>query len=293
MHLIAQRLRNILRLNAVTSTVGGLIAVIAAGPLDRLLGTGQPGWVRATGGGLVVFAGAVTSIAGARASTLARLTPLVIMADVAWVLASAATIAAGWFSFGGGTLVAAVTLQVGSFAVLQTRQWRRLGRYDVGAIDESPPVEYVHSERRVHVDAGTAWRVVTAHELYGRLAPNLAGVHAHSGNGPDLSRTCTSRGGKQWSEACTLWDEGKRFAVSVDTSDYPYPLAVMEGEWWVEPDGDHCVVGMDFRYQPHRTVRGRVFAALMQAAFPFVLRRILNGWERAMTPAPTTQPLDA
>jgi hypothetical protein len=27
-------------------------------------------------------------------------------------------------------------------------------------------------------------------------------------------------------------------------------------------------------------IKGRVFAALMQAGFPFVLRRILRGWER-------------
>ena len=74
-------LRTILRLNAATSLLGGLAATAAAGPVDRLLGTGEPGWVRVMGVGLLLFAGGVASTSGATVDRLARRTPLISAAD--------------------------------------------------------------------------------------------------------------------------------------------------------------------------------------------------------------------
>ena len=47
----------------------------------------------------------------------------------------------------------------------------------------------------------------------------------------------------------------------------------MRGAWWVEPgwQGAGTRVGMQFAFQPSPTVRGRLFALCMQAAFPLVL----------------------
>ncbi len=89
---------------------------------------------------------------------------------------------------------------------------------------------------------------------------------------------------RRWSETCTLWAEGERFEFDVHTDGYPYPLAAMRGAWWVRAEhSDVSRVGMDFRYQPRSGMRGAVFAATMQAAFPLVLRRILRGWRAEMT----------
>ncbi len=290
----AQRLRNILRLNALSSATGGFVCVVAGGWTSTMLGTGHGGLVRLVGFGLVVFAVDVAAVAGSRMSKLRRWVPVVSIADAFWVVATAGTVAAGWYSPVGVGVVSAVGVMVGGFGIGQFRAWRHLrtiiANRPVSMFDEVPPVEVAHVERTVQADRAVAWEVVTDHELYGRLAPNLSAVHVQSGVGAGMVRVCSNNGGEEWSESCTVWDEGDRFEVNVRTDRYPYPLAVMRGSWWVRSDTPggsmhgvsvhgRSVVGMDFRYQPLPGVKGRVFAALMQAGFPPVLRRILRGWQ--------------
>ncbi|MGD9702877.1 MAG: SRPBCC family protein [Ilumatobacteraceae bacterium] len=281
--LAAQRLRNTLRLNAATSLAGGALAAVAPSRVDGWLDTGHAGSVRVVGLGLAVFVVGVVITAGARMSRLLRWVPVVVVGDAVWVLASVVTIFAGWYAVAGDLIVGAVAVMVAAFAFAQCAGWLRTRSsiVDLVAVDEAPPVEVVHVERQVSVDPGRAWAIVTDHDLYGRLAPNLSRVHATTGNGPGLERTCTNRKGHAWTESCTLWDDGHRFDIAVDTSNYPYPLDVMSGSWSVTAhphDPNRCTVGMDFRYQPTRSIAGRLFAGLMQAAFPFVLRRIVAGW---------------
>ncbi|MCA9711639.1 MAG: hypothetical protein KDK70_37735, partial [Myxococcales bacterium] len=90
---------------------------------------------------------------------------------------------------------------------------------------------------------------------------------------------------KQWDETCTLWDDGRRYEVSVHTGNYPYPLTEMRGAWFVEPagDGEASTVGMQFAFQPEATLRGRAFVVAMHLVFPIVLRRIVGGWRRAVS----------
>jgi hypothetical protein len=285
-----QRLRNTLRLNALTSFVGGLLAAVPSGLTDRILGTGYPGWVRVVGLGLVVFAMSVVTIASARVSKLVRWTRLIVGADAAWVVVSGVTIIAGWYSRNGTVVVAFVAGMVGSFALRQHLSLRGVSQYpreSLADIDEAPSIEVAHVERTMHGSVDQAWKVITDHDLYGRLAPNLGSVHSTAPNGPGLERTCTNRNGDAWHETCTLWNEAPdsehRFDVNVDTTNYPYPLTLMQGSWWVRPiSADRVVVGMDFRYQAQRGARGRIFSVVMQAGFPLVLRRILRGWKRAI-----------
>jgi hypothetical protein len=115
----AQRLRNTFRLNATTSTLGGVTALVAAGPLNSLLGTTSPGWVRAIGAALSVFAIVVGVLAGRSIRRLIRYTPDVIAADASWVAASAAAVLAGWFSTAGNVVVGGVAAMVATFACRQ------------------------------------------------------------------------------------------------------------------------------------------------------------------------------
>ncbi len=282
----AQQLRNTLRVNTVTSTLGGVVAAAAAGPMADLFDTGHAGWYRVVGLGLVAFGVVVGAVGGSRLSRLLRWAPVISAGDAGWTVASFVTVALGWYSPIGATVVVAVAVVVGGLGLRQAitaRRTRSLVGPRLAAMDEAPPVEVVHVDRVVEGDVTTAWQVITDHELYGRLAPNLSRVHAETGNGADLTRTCTNRSGGRWHETCTLWDEERRYEVAVDTSNYPYPLAAMRGSWSVEPDvPGHVRVGMDFRFQPRRSLWGRVFAAAMNAAFPVVLGRILRGWQRAM-----------
>ena len=294
----AQPLRNTLRINALTSTLGGLVCVLAGGWTSTTLGTGHAGLLRLVGLSLVVFAVGVAAVAGARVSKLSRWSPVVSTADAVWVAATVATVAAGWYSPLGVAVVGGVALMVGGFGVAQFRAWRHLRSVVatrlMSTFDELPPVEVAHVERTVRGGWEVAWAVVTDHELYGRLAPNLSGVHVLSGTGAGMVRVCSNNGGEEWSETCTVWDEGERFEVNVRTERCPYPLAVMRGSWWVHPETPGTsLVGMDFWYQPLTGLKGRVFAAVIQAGFPLVLGRIVRGWEheiehRSTRPESTT-----
>lgn len=285
--LVAGSLRNTLRLNALLSASTGLLALAAGAWLADTLGTDHVGIVRLLGAGLLLFATALAVAAASKASTMHRWALSFSIADLAWTAASLLTIALGWFAAAGNVAVALTSAPVCALGVRQLVLWRRLrlpARFGLGDIDEQPPIELFHFEVEVPVASATAWDVITDHRLYGRLAPNLSSAHVDGDTSEGTVRTCANRSGQQWSETCTLWHEGERFEFDVHTDDYPYPLAVMRGAWWVRAEQpDRSLVGMDFRYQPRSGVRGAVFAAAMQAAFPLVLRRILRGWRKEMT----------
>jgi hypothetical protein len=278
--LSTQRLRNVLRLNGATSMLGGLIAAVAPQTLDGLLGTGHPAWVRLVGLGLSLYALELLVLAGGRARTLARWTPAVVVADAAWVAATGVGIVAGWFSFPGAITMALVGGTVGAFALRQHRQHQAMGLPVTP--DISPALEIASITASVPSSAAAVWSVITDHELYGALAPNLGSVHATAPDGSGLTRTCTNRRGHPWHETCTLWNEGERFEVQVDTAGYPYPLQTVRGAWWMSPvTATETRVGMQFAFRPDASLQGRVFVAVMQAAFPLVLRRIIRGWTNA------------
>lgn len=119
-----QRLRNTLRLNACTSSVGGLVCLVAGGWSSTLLGVGQVALVRIVGLGLILFAGAVAAVAGSPVTRLTRWAQLVSVADAMWVVATAVTVLAGWYSTTGIIVVSLVGLMVASFGVAQLRTWK-------------------------------------------------------------------------------------------------------------------------------------------------------------------------
>jgi hypothetical protein len=92
------------------------------------------------------------------------------------------------------------------------------------------------------------------------------------------------RKGRGWSEPCTLWDDGRRFAVAVDTSDYPYLLQVMRGSWSVDRLAEvRSRLGMTFLFRPRPGLRGRLSVWAMHAGFLVMARWILRGWNDAVS----------
>ena len=292
----ATRLRNMLRANAVFSTVTGLLAVVAGGPVAGLLGIDQVWVVRALGSGLVGFAGVVIVVSGVRTSLLRPASLVVSIGDLGWVAATLATFALGWLSTSGVAVMSATSVVVLGLGLAQLRARAAAGHAirAIGAseadLDEVPPVEIVTFDRRAAVTAEQLWPVMIDHELYAKIALNLKAAKGLTPDGLGFERSCTDRSGRSWSETCTLWDPGRRFDVDVDTSDYPYPLARMQGSWRVVPtDPDVSTVGMTFAFQPTPGIRGRLFVAVMHLAFPPILKRIVRGWILAAT---TSAPQD-
>lgn len=281
----ATRLRNLLRSNAFFSTATGLVAVVAGGAVANVLGVDQVWVVRVLGGSLVAFAGLVFAVSGTRISLLRPASLAVSIGDLGWVAGTLAVFALGWLSTSGVVIMSATGFVVLGLGLSQLRARARVARAIArsdGDFDEIPPVEVVTFDRPAPLTPEQMWPVMIDHQLYAKLALNLSAAKGLTPDGLGFQRSCTDAAGRSWSETCTLWEPGRRFDVDVDISDYPYPLARMQGSWRVQPDDpDGSTVGMTFAFQPAPGLRGRFFVAVMHLAFPPILKRIVRGWIRA------------
>ena len=280
----ATRLRNLLRLNSVFSTVTGAVGLIVAGPIAAFLGVDQIWLVRLLGAGLLGFAAATFAVSGTRTSVLRRWSQVISLNDLGWVAGTVIVIAAGWFSTQGATAMGLIGIIVLVLGVSQMRAQRRLTAAAAGTaadLNEFPPVEILQVSTASANTAEQLWPIMTDHDLYARLALNLKAAEGLSPNGPGFERTCTDTIGRTWSETCTLWDPGRRFDVNVDISNYPYPLQLVQGSWQVEPAAPSgSTIGMTFAIQPEPGPYGRVFVPAMHLSFKPILRRITKGWQR-------------
>jgi hypothetical protein len=119
-------LRVVLRTNATTSGLGGFVAAVAPGFVDDILGTGQQGWVRLVGIGLVAFAALVVVTSRLDREQLVRLVPGISLGDGSWVFGTIIAIGLGWFSTSGAVVMGVVGLMVGMFGVEQALLVRSL-----------------------------------------------------------------------------------------------------------------------------------------------------------------------
>ena len=105
------------------------------------------------------------------------------------------------------------------------------------------------------------------------------------------ARRCTSTTGQHWEETCTLWQDGHRYAVEVDVTDYPYPLRAMAGLWQVDPHPMGSRVSMRFAYRAAPSTGGGLFTIALRALTPLALRRIFAGWRGRTAVDPTGAPV--
>lgn len=125
-HDCEAKLRTVLRANGVNCILSGTALAVFAGPIDDLLDTGHPGWIRVVGLGLLPFAAYCWWLAAGPRKRLVQDTPLVIAGDIGWVAASIVTVLLGWYSGGGIVAVLAMAAVVDVFALLQFKGWRTL-----------------------------------------------------------------------------------------------------------------------------------------------------------------------
>lgn len=282
LHPSTRHLRTALRTNAVFSAVCGLALLSAGWALTGWhLG---PLWLPPlAGAALTVFAVGVARVAVQPVTPLRHQTSLVVVADLAWVTATAIVLTVAdppTHTTVAALIVAAV---VGLLA-----GWQIIGLRAVRPDDPLANLETVEVERILPAEPDQVWPLLSDHDLYGRLAPNLSSVEVISAPGQPLRRRCTNTTGNSWEETCTLYDDGHRYAVTVDTGNYPYPLTTMRGLWQVDPHPGGSHVTMRFTYQAHTTVRGGLFAIVFRPLFRPVLARIFTGWQQRLNPAPTT-----
>lgn len=123
------KLRRVLRANAANCVVSGVALAVAAGPIDDVLDTGYPAWIRVVGVALLPFAVVCWWAAAGSLERMRRATPFIVAGDVTWVAASVVTVLLGWYSGGGLVAVLAMAAVIDVFAVLQFVAWRRLSTH--------------------------------------------------------------------------------------------------------------------------------------------------------------------
>ncbi|MEL7157690.1 MAG: hypothetical protein AAFN30_13960 [Actinomycetota bacterium] len=113
------RLRLVLRLNALTSFLGGALAVIAAPWVSETLGIDHVTATRLVGVGLIGFALHVGWTSTRSERRLLAETRLISAGDAAWVLATVVVVALGLLTTWGVVVAAAVGLAVADFGLAQ------------------------------------------------------------------------------------------------------------------------------------------------------------------------------
>ena len=277
-----KNLRTILRTNAAFAALTGVSALAATSSVADAIGVSQHRFVSVTGAALIVFALQLMVASGQQGASLRRSARLISLSDFGWVAGTAGIIGLGGLGAAGNTILAAVAVIVGTFGVLQ---WHTAGKL------ESDEPQVVEISRRLRGNSEQVWALVTDHETYGRISPNLSKVVATGPDGPELTRRCWDTRGKQWDEACVLWDQGQRFIVDVDTDadDYPYPLESLRGEWRVQQiDDTHTTVTIRFELRAKPGPAGAMFAAAMTTGSRPLVRRITNAWQDMLTNDPTS-----
>jgi ribosome-associated toxin RatA of RatAB toxin-antitoxin module len=281
-----RRLRAALRANAAFSVLcGGALAAAGgflAGPWDLGPAAGPP----LLGLGVAGFGLLMARVAVQPARSMRRWAVLVVAADAAWVAGSAGLLALHRMPWPATVTVAAVAIVVACLAA-----WQVAGRAAVRGDDPLADLEVVEASRVLAAAPGAVWPLVSDHGLYGQLAPNLAGVEVISQVGDPLRRRCTNTAGEAWEETCTLWEDGRRFAVEVDTASYPYPLRRLRGLWQVDPAPAGSRITMRFAYQAEPSFAGGLFTIGLRLASPLLMSRIFRGWrDRVAKPSTEERP---
>lgn len=136
--------------------------------------------------------------------------------------------------------------------------------------------------RRINAPKHVVWSVITDHELYAKAAPNLTSVEVIDGAQDTLVRRCVDTDGNVWTEACTVWEEGQRFAVEVDvpTSDFHRRLFDrFEGEWSIDETSEGLDVVIRFDYDTKYGPFGRLISAFLAFKAPGLVEAIFDRWQ--------------
>ena len=138
-------------------------------------------------------------------------------------------------------------------------------------------------ERSINAAPYDAWTVIADVGGYHRLADGLTRVEVLDGDREGMMRRCYDRRGRGWTETCTLWEDGRRYAFAVDTTTFPRPLRQLlrrfEGTWTVAPDESGSRIGARFVAVPRFGFLGRALVRLTARESEAQLRRLLDRWE--------------
>ncbi len=267
--------------NGIFSAAAGAALAVAAPAIANSFGMHTRFPLLVLSPTLLLFGGTVIALARTARPQSGSL--LVTVLDIAWVVGTAALLLAAWnsFSFSGRLTVALTTLSVATFAMLQLAGMRIVMRSDGTRGDYRNSIEV---RRLVDVNPMLAWSMVSDLDRYAEFATGLHFSRVLEGNGVGLRRECGDHAGNSWTERCSVWEDGRVYAMEVDTNHpaYPHPLKAMRGEWRVSPVDGRSEISMRFDFTLKGGLLGEVIAATMMEHKRREMEAVLDQWQAAM-----------
>lgn len=136
--------------------------------------------------------------------------------------------------------------------------------------------------RSIDAPAEVVWDVVTDPDVYAEVAPNLSLVEIVEGEGEGMIRRCVDTAGNAWTESCHRWDEGRGFAVTVDTESSEFHRRLFtrfEGEWSLSARENGVLITVRFEFDTKYGPLGWPLARYFEYKAPSLIEPIFDGWE--------------
>lgn len=266
--------------NAVFSATTGVVLLAGGFVLDDWLGV-HVLVLMALGGGLLAFAGLLLWLL-TQPRHLSVGARLVIAADVSWVAGAAVLLAVfpAALSPAGRAALATVSAVVAAIAAAQVVGLRRIRS---GPVTATSPVA-LRVERVIAAPVEQVWDAVADAGDYARFAPGIAATEIISGEGQGMVRVCIDDRGGRWAEACTLWEAGTRYRMTVDVDSYPIYYRMLLHEfaqtWTVEPAPGGTRLTLSFDGAVKLGVLGRLATRVLGNSRR--LEAILDAYEHAL-----------
>jgi ribosome-associated toxin RatA of RatAB toxin-antitoxin module len=142
----------------------------------------------------------------------------------------------------------------------------------------------IEARRVLPAEPRAVWSLVSDLAHYADFAPGLSFSRVLCGHGLGARRECGDYRGRTWTERCTLWQDGRAYAMEVDTAaeDYPFPLKALRGEWYVTPTGNGTEMAMRFDFTPKGGVLGEMLAALSARRARRDIEAVLDRLDKAV-----------
>ena len=143
-------------------------------------------------------------------------------------------------------------------------------------------MHHIERERAYDAPAPLVWDVMTDPDVYPEVAPTLTHVEVLSGSEEGMVRRCTDTDGNVWTETCTHWTDGERFAVEVDVANSDFHRRLFThfaGEWTLTERPDDVLATTSFTYAMKYGPLGRLLARFMAPKARSMVDAICDGWQ--------------
>ncbi len=269
------QLQKTLRINALFSSVSGILLVAGNKYIAHLFDTSNTAVFWAIGAALIFFSAII--IFEIRRQNLLGILAIIIQ-DFIWVLGSIILLITQPFAISstGNTMIAIVAVVV---LLIGINQAKALASTDT---NQEKGVKQLSFERIIKASKTNVWEVISDVSNYHQVAPNIDEVQIVSGKGQGMVRSC-SHGKDSWTETCSLWVEEKEYAFEVQTSasDYPYPFKYLKGNWQVEEiDMSRTKVVMLFEFQYKKKFQNWLLHPILKGKFSKTAEELIDNWQK-------------